>query len=349
MNIKEKFGAFINTSKFSAFLKGVDVELRDGTRLCIRIKSSTRMTHGVGLRVSRYSYRTDIEGDGIIETGYGDDDSSLLAFQKSVAEGIERLVYRITLRRHLDLYTTNGWACHLTSAKAEQAALEELAERDAVLVHWLRKIPMLEIDHATLPQFLKDWQDRELSQHLSLRKVRVLLTHEGFAPAVVIILQDEKGYSVTASATGKTLEGAVIKGLNEACRLGSNLEKRYYFLSSRALRDVEGAVVSPPDHGLLYAYHEKLPQWIFGDKKSWKQVSGKWEEEYRHFRERNFHFEFHQIMSAPLVVGYGISRDMQRLFFGKTRVVESLGYINHKRLNLKAGEEIPNLLPHFIA
>ena len=81
----------------------------------------------------------DIQGPG-----YGEANSKLLAVQKSIAEGVERIIFKALRETPGGTLTSNGWAAHIDDGC--ESAISELIERDAVLTHWLCKKPMTEVE-----------------------------------------------------------------------------------------------------------------------------------------------------------------------------------------------------------
>lgn len=76
--------------------------------------------------------------------GYGESTRELFAYEKAIAELVEReamFLHGI----QLGIKTTNGLAAHRFTFLAKQTAKIELQERDAFLRHWLTRTPLLKI------------------------------------------------------------------------------------------------------------------------------------------------------------------------------------------------------------
>jgi hypothetical protein len=347
----ENLRAIGNVTKFKEFITGKWVTLPNGRQIFIKVQNSRRMHLRAGLRFSKFAYITDVlSDDGNTATGYGASDFKLLAFEKSIAEAVERIIFRILKNDGSGTKTTSGWACHISEARASMAAFIELVERDAILVHWLKEIPMLEVSTVTFPKKIKNWMTTELSQHPNLKHLRILITNQGVLPTAITLLQTDLGKSVISHATAKDFSEAVRQALIETCRLASNLDEHHFYESSKNLvtNDSYEDVV-PQDHGLLYAYHVNLPGWLFGKKLEWNRAKANWTASWKIGMKKQGHFKFHKIIQNPLVVGFGESSDLQNLYFGSTAKAVERGELNLSRLNLERGSDLINLLPHFIA
>lgn len=142
---------------FSAFLKGVDVALPTGEMIRLRIESVRPALDTKLFQFFAHAYIAEMRAPGFTEFGYAEATHPLIAIQKSISEAVERCLFRALKGSQYGTTTSNGWAAHVTCEKAEHAALLELLERDAVLIHALREIPFLEIKHDTLPSWLQNF------------------------------------------------------------------------------------------------------------------------------------------------------------------------------------------------
>jgi hypothetical protein len=256
--------AILNSSKFLPFIKGTDITLTDGTKLTLKINTTKRVFRREGLRFSKYIFRSEIQCGNLIELGYGEDDIKILAFEKSIAEAVERVIFRLLKNNGRGTETSSGWAAHVSKANAEKAAIEELVERDTIMVHWLLRKPMIEIEQSSFPLWLTQWIDRELSLHPILNRLRILVSFEGATPTVSSILLTDLNNGVICHSTGNTLDEAIRRALSETCRLATNIDQKYFYESSQLLLLERSKKISPEDHGMLYAYHNTMPNWIFG-------------------------------------------------------------------------------------
>ena len=342
--------ALVNAKKFLPLMRGTELTMADGTKLFVKVKHTSRTVLSPGLRFSKWSFCTEIQSCDVIEFGNGEDDCKLLAYEKSIAESLERLIFRITKNMGVGTKTTSGWSFHLTESLAQNASFQELAERDAILVHWLREIPMTEIAPVSFPRFLQNWVRNELSLHKTFRHLRILATDKGILPAIATVLQTESGHSIVSHSTCPDMLTAVKRALAETCRLASNIDDSHFFKSSKnLLTGTTDGGVAPQDHGLLYAYHAKLPEWLFGETMTWREAHSKWKSAFASGMDSKINFNFRKIIDGPFVVGFGESEDLQQLYFGSTDEALKKGYINLERLEIDRGAGSLNLLPHFIA
>jgi hypothetical protein len=260
------------------------------------------------------------------------------------------LIFRIYKIRRLGTETSSGWSAHLTKDLAKVAAFEELAERDALMVHWLKKIPMKEIDPTSFPNVIKKWVTQELVLHKELRYLRLLITTDGYCPTVTAIMQTVAGRSIVSHASASNLFAAYKKAMVEGCRLASNLEHAHFFDSSKSLALPESKVeITAGDHGMFYAFHQRLPPWFFGKKGSWSEAKAMWKQCITRNKDSRESFTFNEIVKTPVSVGYAESPLLQKLYFGTTKVACDTGRINFSRLNIGGGSEISNMMPHFIS
>lgn len=218
------------------------------------------------------------------------------------------------------------------------------------MVHWLLKKPMIEISGQSFPQQIKKWLNNELVLHGSLKRLRILVTLDGFAPTATTILEANDGHSIMSHGTGKSLREAFEKAIMETCRLASNIDNRRFFQSSEALGlDASDYKIQPEDHALLYSYHRHLPQWLFGEKASWVELEREWVNIFRKNEKQNEPVEFYEVVKSPLSIGYAKSSAVQNLYFGRTAKALEGGKINFARLNLCGGALDLNMAPHFIS
>jgi hypothetical protein len=274
-----------------------------------------------------------------------------LALQKSIAEGVERAIYKALKGTPHGTANSNGWAAHLTPEKAKRSGLEELLERDAVLVHWFCRKPMTEIEPKSCPPWLIRWLNSELSLGTRFKRLRVLVSDQGYLPTITTVLLDSNGFAVMSHATSKSMDQALQKALAETCRIAQIALEGHYLQSSLNLVTTpcpDDVRISPEDHAMVYAYHQRFPEWIFDTTKTWNQANKDWAEAYGAFDETVLGIEFHQIVSGPLVVGYCSSDKIQNLFFGRTDEASGRGLLNVRRLTGVGsdGEYYP--MPHCV-
>jgi hypothetical protein len=343
--------AITNSRRIAAFLEGAYVDLPTGERTFVKVKSFHRSTRSEGLRFSKFSFASEVTAGEQVGFGYGEGESQLIAFQKSIVEGVERAIYKSQKAAGAGTLTSNGWAAHVNTAQAKQSALEELLERDSILVHWLCKLPFTEIDLSSCPTWLRKWAQEELALNPRFNRLRVAISNRGHLPTVLTALGDNKGHAILSHATSSSMERAIYKALAETCRIGQLATFRRFYDSSLQLSTTNSEVeaeFAPEDHAMVYAYHLKLPDWTFGETKSWRECHAQWNETYRAFDPDRISVKFHQVATGPLTIGYCTSTEVQNLYFGRTEQANSRGLINLRRLEgVRSGGEIFQL-PHCV-
>ena len=342
--------AVANSRKIVPFVEGTTVTFPNGQSVFIKVKDTFRVQRSPGLRFAKYSYVTEVHAGEQISFGYGEAESQLISFQKSIMEGVERAIYSISKNYSFGTMTSNGWSAHVNAKLAQRAALEELHERDSILVHWLCSEPFFEIDSATFPSWLIRWVKEELSLHPTFNRLRVLLTTKGDLPTVMTLLQNPDGRALISQSSGPTLEAGIYKALAETCRIGeiSNIGRFKDSSEKLAANKESQEPFSPEDHAMVYAYHIPVPSWIFGSLKSWRECGERWKSEYRCFHSTHTQTNYQTIVDGPIVVGYSKSEKVQNLFFGRTVDAENKGLINLERLKNMRQSGALCLLPHCV-
>jgi len=346
---KQNLSAMRNAQRFTAFYQGCDLKLSTGAVLRVTAKATYRSPRPVGLRFARHAFITEVSAGDQTMTGFGEDSSKLLAISKSIAEGVERVVFKHYKAQGLGTVTSNGWAAHLSPEQAHQSAVEELIERDAVLSHWLCQIPMLEVSEPSWPKWLKAWTANELSLGTKYRRLRVLVSTKGYLPSVTTVLCSEQGHAVMSHASDGRLENAVSKALVETCRIAELSEFPETVQSAKSLLDGASSGWTPEDHAYVYAHHLAFPEWIFGETLSWSEIQATWNDSYSSFKREAFEHSFELAADGALSVGFCTSKKVQTLFFGPTHDAKSQGLLNVARLGKIASSEDWNFLPHCIA
>ena len=228
-----------------------------------------------GFRFNEHIVNVRAESDGTTAEGHGEDRFDLgLARLKAEAEAAERLTMLQQVRREGRPTSSNGWAAHLRPELAKQNAIYEILERDAVLSNWHVRASFHQV--AELPLEIQKFANEELAKS-EFPILRVLTSTLGLGPSVSVILMNEKGFGVAAHASAPTLEAALPSAITEACR-AAHLVLRFEFLEET--RDLFAGrterVYQPGAHSAAYAYHQRLPEWIFGDKIKWEAASALW-------------------------------------------------------------------------
>jgi hypothetical protein len=343
--VKSKFSelmtAVLSSRKFTKLSAGVRFVLPDGKEIVVKVASHTKGTREPGYRLSKYSFITRTETDhGVEGFGFGEGENELLTFQKSIAESVERVVYR-SLKPFLGSTSSNGWAAHLSEEKAKVSAFSELLERDAALTHWLTETPFLELDKSQFPEWLQIWSEKNLRLSKDFNSIRVLVSSVGFIPVVQVMLMNRAGNAFVSQGAGTDLEPAIYRALAEVCRIASVAPHD----RAHGNLDLENSTVGPWDHALAYE-NQKFPSWIFG-----KIIS---------FQEAKHIFKGSSISrsdTAPtfttyrcggLVVVQCKSSKVQNLFFGRGDYAAKKGLINTERLKVAKSNFSLNSFPHCV-
>jgi hypothetical protein len=340
----ELFIAVLASRKFTKFFDGVDLVLPDGKKTNIKIHSYHKSPRLEGFRFSKFSFYTKaIASSGLEGHGFGEGETELLAFQKSIAEAVERAVYR-SMKPYHNLISSNGWAAHLTAEKANKSALNELLERDAILTHWLTQTPFLEIDPATFPTWVKTWRDRELSKSKDFNRLRLLLSNVGHIPVVQSLILNKNGNAFISQGASKSIDTATYRALAETCRIATIAH------TDRSMNDLnsESSKATPWDHALAYATERKFPDWVFGKSISYQEASKQLKEIYGRADFNKVLPKFQIYRCGDLFISQCRSEKLQNLFFGRGDFALKKGLINLDRLREVRSVFVLNSLPHCV-
>jgi len=339
-----------HAGQFSAFIHGVPLTLPTGERLHLKITRSTLIPRDACFSFSPYTFLTEITGGGMTESGCGESDLKLIALQKSISEAVERILFRSLKGSNFGTTTSNGWAAHFNRDQCERAAYMELLERDAALVHWLTETPFLEIDIKTAPLWIRTWAKDQLSQS-EFPHLRILLSSVGHVPTISTLFQNKTGMGVVSHAASLGIEQSLTRALLETGRIAQiAVSERYRHTSGRLLSGESRVLPTGPfEQAVTYAHHHPFPDWIFGKVVSWTEAMAYWRAHARQFQAKPIRYEFHEIVRAPLSVGFCTSPDIQELFFGRTSDALRRGVINRTRLGVLNPSGNFNELPHFVA
>ena len=340
----ELFTAVLSSRKFKKFFDGVDFTFPNGEKITLKVAYHRKGTRLAGYQFSKFSFITKVvTNQGIEGYGFGEGENELLTFQKSIAEAVERAVY-LSLKPHCDLMSSNGWSAHLTKKKAEKAALNELLERDAVLVHWLTETPFHEIDPATFPEWLTTWCENELTKTGEFNRLRVLICHAGHVPTVQTILMNKDGHAFISHGASKSIDTAIYRALSETCRIAT--AANYDTLATDF--DNESSILTPWDHALAYRSERTIPAWVFGKMISYKDGKMLTADKYRNITFSNFAPKFQTFTCGDLFVSGCESNKIQNLFFGRGDFALKNGLINLERLSEVNSVFVLNPLPHCV-
>lgn len=342
--IKEVLQATFASRDFSQFFAGVEFNIpNSNTTVVIKISSCQRSHRTPGWRIVKHSIETKIEAsNGVVAFGFGEHDLELLAVQKSIAEGVERCVFKLLKETRPELKNSNGWAAHLTKLKARNSARSELLERDAALLHWLGQTPMDQINPTSLPSSIQSWIKKELSLAPRFNRIKILVSKLGIAPVVATFVHDRDGFGFISQATTSCLQTAIEKALTETCRIADFYEKG---ISVSTSTDYP---TTPEEHAHYYALVEKLPSWLFGKVIDWKVSKKEWKSKYKVISVQKLAAGYEDYQCGPLHISYCQSSQVQNLFFGPTELAITEGLINIERIKNVCGVGQLCFLPHFI-
>ncbi|MDO9184108.1 MAG: YcaO-like family protein [Bacteriovorax sp.] len=344
IGIKEILQATFASRDFSQFFDGVEFYVPNSTTpVIIKISSCQRSHRTPGWRIVKHSIETKIEAsNGVFAYGFGEHDFELLAVQKSIAEGVERCVFKILKETRPEFKNSNGWAAHLTKSKAQASARSELLERDAALLHWLSQTQMDQIDPASLPSIIQNWINRELDLAPRFNRIKILVTKLGIAPVVATFIHDQDEFGFISQATASCLQAAIEKALTETCRIADFYEKGISVTTSIDYP------TTPEEHANYYALVEKLPSWLFGNIIDWKLSKKEWANKHKMISDQNLTMVYEDYQCGPLHISYCQSSQVQNLFFGPTESALTEGLINKERIKNICGVGQLCFLPHFI-
>ena len=348
-SFKQLVSSHLNSGRFLPLVRGCKVVLPTGEEASAKVVSLKRRISPIGLRVVPHAFRCTLQVGGILGVGFGESHSALLATQKAISEAFERAVLVRLRGTPWAGSTSSGWASHVDSVAARRSALGELLERDSILVHWLTQTPLHQVSLTDAPNWLRAFLKDELPLQSDFKGLKVLAGYLGHVPTATVVLEKASGGAVLSHAAGQTLEQATFSALIETCRIAQLSGEDQFVASAIRLSPTadEATRVLPEDHAMFYAHHEQLPDWFFGSGQGWRASDLAWKTKVRG-NQPPIPFEFHEVMSAPLVVGFCTSAEVQPLFFGRTDRAQKRGLINLKRLEAVGGALV-NLNPHCVA
>ena len=234
--------------------------------------------------------------------GYGESERELFAYEKAIAELLEREALFLRGIR-LGIKTTNGLAAHRLTFLAKQAAKTELQERDAFLRHWLTRTPLLRIpypDDALLKKFRKAIEAAGYELILTT-------TYLGSIPSVIAVIRNPvTGGFLIGSSAARSVRASTRKAVGEA------------FLSLHSRRTTDALNWERPDfdtHANHWFFHNSTPSWFLSERKAnlpKPTVAG---------------LQFYILRREPIPVVAAVSPDLIDLWTGATplTVTEKIG------------------------
>jgi hypothetical protein len=334
----------------AAFARSIDTALRS-TNACNRIVKNEPIRFSDGRSISaefkyvkslpsfrtrpifEHAFQARIGASSKDAYGVGFADQATSAMQSAIGEAVERFCFGQTKLTAPEMQTSNGWAAHVTETLAMESAVSELVERDAVLVHWLSKTPFEKISIDLAPSWIRRLADA-LRTQTKFKHIRILKTTLGAADVVAVLLLDENKKFAIGTATGSTLCRAVRKAAVEALQVALASESEILRSETPSLLDQSSNQTPPPlAHGLVYARHLSLPDWMIGASVSWSHVERCWRAPKTAEICLRYQVKFRKIALEPFVVGYAQSDELQDLFLGSTLNACDKHWVNFKRLD----------------
>ncbi len=345
MKLLKQFDAARNSKLFTPLLSGANFQVGNEV-FKFQVEESVRLERPRGYRFAKYSFKSKVRTGEIVGYGFGEDDNELCAIQKSMSEAVERAAFYLarTLQPNFEFHSTNGWAAHVTEEKCKENALYELLERDAVLLHWLKQIPMSEVAPLSFPAWLKAWAEKELVRSSNFNSLRVLISSAGHIPTATIVLANPEGNAICSHAADKNPEVAISKALIEACRIAHWFDREAVTSIPRV-----GASKLLEEHAFYYSKNSKLPAWLFGPALPFATLRKNWNNHYKQFQNSDFKYEFCTFARGPIVVGYCRSEEIQDLYLGPTEIALHQGKINFARLGMNSTSGNINLGLHIVS
>lgn len=297
-----------------------------------------------GFRLSKYSYNTIVKYSGIDALGCGEDTlNEDLARTKSLSEAIERVVMKWVARNSRKQITSNGWAAHPNLEEALYNSVLELTERDSALMHWLTMTPMLRV-HANEvfpPEFLSELKRSEFP------KLVTIVSFDFSGPLVTSLLMNENGHAISGHASGADFSRAVVSATIEACRAAHHYQRYSYYSETKNIfgQDYIG-VIDPGAHSLMYAYHEKLPTWIFGKSISTNEAGLAWKDKITEVAGLIEDTKFSVYKLASHYVVRAENPGLQQIYWGSTQRAAKADLINWDRVKKKSN--LINNQPHMV-
>jgi hypothetical protein len=294
----------------------------------------------IGFRLAKYAYNTLLKYNGKEYLGCGEDtNSKVVASEKSISEAIERAVFSLSPKTG----SSNGWAAHTNLELAAISAVTELAERDSAIKHWLTYTPMLLLEASeVLPgHFLSELKESEFPIP------KVFVSFEFSGPLVTVFLMNENGNAVTGHSSGASLGEAVISAAIEACRSAHHFQRFYFYRETEKLLSAQSIEsVEPGVHSLIYAYHEPIPSWFFGNIISKRNAQEEWIKSYSGLNELAEKSKFDAFQCLNRTVVHVLNDSLHPMFWGSTTlsIVKQFRDLNPKIFDSKK----INFQPHLV-
>lgn len=255
------------TSSLSTERPPSKVEILE-TKTIIRPDGYALPNYGaVSVTVLRNGIRANGFGEGI-----GHD-----AHKKALSEAIERSMLVEFREQTGSTENSNGWACHLTSALATNAAIFELIERHVALTSWQAGGPFFAVPEILWPEELCRWRWAN-GPRPEFFDLKILLSESMNKMCISALLFNDRGNFVSGHASGLNL-GDVILSATAACfrtaHAALRLEHFTDVMSLHAGRS--NCLYEPATHSLAYAYGASIPNEVSLVYASSAEIREKWQ------------------------------------------------------------------------
>ncbi len=301
----------------------------------------------IGFRFRNYSFNIagKINGKDILVTGEAD--TKNLAITKAVAEFIERCVLIESSENQPEIKTSNGWAAYTSEIEAQENAIRELVERDAVLRHWYTRTSFAVINLNSLPEHIQKWAKLELSKS-EFPELKILVSHLGHGPSVSAILMNKDGYGVTGHCSKESIIDSIEGAIEESCRMAQHYLLKTYLSDTEKLKSGETTRVETGSHGVYYAHQEPLPSWMFGKTIDLQSATSSWSLKNTDRKQCKSAFKLTMARSNPLFVFQAQSDSVIELSWGLETFESLKNRLNEKLDKRLILESKLNLSPHII-
>jgi hypothetical protein len=301
----------------------------------------------IGLRFRKYSFNIagKIDGQNILVTGEAN--TKDLAITKAVAEFIERCVLIEFSKKHHDVKTSNGWAAHTNSESAQENAIRELVERDAVLRHWYTRTPFHVLNLNSLPEHIQQWVKTELSRS-EFPELKILISHLGYGPSVSAVLMNKNGYGVTGHCSKESIIDSIEGAIEESCRMAHHYLLKTYLCDTEKMKSGENTKVETGSHGVYYAHQEPFPSWILGQSIDLKSGANCWSLKNKDLSRCKSAFILTMASSGTLFVYQAKNESVIELSWGLEKFDSLAIRLNGKIDKRLIYESNINLKPHII-
>jgi hypothetical protein len=341
--------SFLFSRSFQKIHDGVEISIPNGESFFVRTLKVDRVQ--LSSQFGMHAFVSHVTGGGFTIEGFGEDSHEIVALQKSLAEGLERLVFYLSTGSSYETETSNGWAAHPRLKLASNNARFELLERDAVISQWLRGQPFQELAQSDIEKVL---QPNLLThaQTLTWSRPRILFAWHGFTPVALVMFQSSDKKSICSSAAGENIFSAINKAASESIRIAefANFQTRrneslIYLGESRT----DNRKLLPIDHGLYFAYHQAFPEEMIFSETSLASAKAQWAQCLVSHQDFFSEISVSVVCQAPIYVVRAYSSRVQDLYFGPLLFTFNSNKLNMKRLNARNFDDLNCKYPHPVA